>query len=182
MRDLHPDFAAACAGEEVTPAMLAFLDIENEPVRVWSGVGVLHYAGEAWQGTGSFGTVDAIEEYSEIRAGSVNLTLTEVPNHALSSLATLNFKGRRVELLLAMFVGDSHDLIGVEVLMRGEMDVLTVLRKPKGTTLKLTLTNELAKLRQSWGLIYTDADQQTLHPGDTGLRFVQSIQDVDIKL
>jgi hypothetical protein len=167
---------------EVTPAMLAFLDIEGDPVRVWSGVGVLHYAGESWQGTGSFGAVDAIEEYSEIRAGSVNLTLTEVPNHALSSLGTLKFKGRRAELLLAMFAGDSHDLIGVETLMRGAMDVLKVQRKPKGTTLNLTLTNELAKLRESWGQIYTDADQQTLHPGDSGLRFVQSIQDVDITL
>jgi len=182
MRDLHPDFAAACAASEVSPALLAFLDIENEPVRVWSGVGALHYAGETWLGVGSFGEVDAIEEYAEIRAGSVNLTLTEVPNSALSSLASLVFKGRRAELLLAMLAGDSQELIGVETLMRGSMDVLTVQRKPKGTTIKITLTNELAKLRESWGQIYTDADQQTLHPGDTGLRFVQSIQDVDINL
>jgi len=182
MRDLHPDFATACAAAEVRPALLAFLDIEGEPVRAWTGVGQLFYAGEEWQGVGAFGQVDAVEEYSEIRAGSVNLTLNEVPNHALSSVSTLNFKGRRAELSLAIFAGDGGELIGVETLMRGSMDVLKVSRKAKGTTIQITLTNELAKLRESWGQIYTDAHQQALHPGDTGLRFVQSIQDVTIRL
>lgn len=181
MRDLAPDFAEAVAANEVSPAMLVFLDFEGQPLRCWTGVGPLQYGGHEWLGFGTLGGVDPVEEYSDIRAGQVTMTLTGVPNNALSDLVDLTFKRRAAEIRLALFVGDTPTLIGVEMLMRGTMDTMKLTRNPQGSTIKLGLTNELARLKESWGSLYTDAHQRSIYPDDTSLRFVPSMQDLIIK-
>lgn len=182
MRDLHPDFATKIQEREVSPALMVFLDLDGMPLRAWTGLGTIQYAGEDWLGFGMLGNVEPVEEYSDIRAGQVVLTLTRIPNESLSDLGDLVFKRRAAEIYLALFVGDSRELVGVELLMRGTMDTLTLSRSPDGSTIKLRLANELAKLRESWGTLYTDPYQQAIYPGDTALRFVQSMQDITISI
>ena len=181
MRDLHPDFAATVTAGTITPALLVFLDIDGDPVRVWSGHGPLSWAGETFLGVGNFGTIEPVEEYSDIRAGSCGLTLTGVPGSTLHTLKDLPFKDRAAEIWLALF-DEASALIGVELLVRGTMDVLRIARTPEKSTLTLTVINELARLKDTWGALYTDPHQQALHPGDTSLRFVASMQDLQIRI
>ena len=182
MRDLSPDFAEAIQTREISPALFVYLDFEGDPLRCWTGLGPVEWAGNTWLGFGQLAGVEPIEEYSEIRAGALKLTLTQVPNAALSYLAAVTYKRRAAEIYLALFDGDSRNLVGVELLMRGTMDTLSLSRSPESSTLKLSVVNELARLRDSWGSLYTDAHQLAAYPGDTGLRFVASLQDVTIKL
>ena len=181
MRDLSPTFAAAIQTRDVTPALLVYLDILGDPLRAWTGLGPLEWAGNTYLGFGMLAGVEPIEEYSEIRAGGLTLTLTQVPGHALSGLPTLTYKRRAAEIHLGLFDGDSRNLLAVELLFRGTMDTLTVERGPETTTLKLALTNELARLRDTWGALYTDTHQRAIHPTDTALRFIPSLQDFRIK-
>ena len=184
MRDLSPTFAAAVAAGTIAPAVLAFLDFDGAPVRVWTGIGSLSYGGETWLGLGSLGAIDPIEEYSEIRSGSVTLTITQVPNHLLSEATGLTFKRRAAEILLAMFQpeADNQILIGVETILRGTMDTMTVSRAPEASVIRLTIANELARLRDSWGALYTDPHQRAAFAGDSSLRFVASLQDLEIRI
>ena len=182
MRDLHPDFATAVATSEISPAILTFLDFEGQPLRAWTGLGPLEWNGEIFLGLGHLADVAPLEEYSEIRAGSLELTLSKVPTTALSDLRTINFKRRTAEIYLALFTADTRELIGVELLLRGTMDTLRINRGPTESTIRLTIANELAKLKKSWSSLYTDAHQRTLHPEDTGLRFVASMQDLTIRI
>lgn len=182
MRDLSPDFSAIVSSAEITPAVLVFLDLEEGPLRIWTGLGTLEWGGESWQGIGSFGAVEPIEEYSDVRSGSVGLMLTGVPNRTLSTLKDIGFKDRGASIYLAMFAGDSRELIGVELMLRGTMDVLKLNRAPESSTLTLSIVNELSRLRDTWGSLYTDPHQQALFPGDTSLRFVASLQDLQIRI
>lgn len=184
MRDLSPEFIAAIEAETVTPCLLVWLDFAEDPFRAWSGLGPLSWDGYIWHGLGNFGSVGGIEEYSEIRAGTVELKLHGIPGYALSDAASLVYKRRAAEIHLALLDADSTDLLGVELLFRGTMDTLELDRQPgpNGSSFRLTLANELARLRDSWGLLYTDADQQSLFAGDTGLRFVPSLQDKKVRL
>ncbi|MDB6078762.1 MAG: hypothetical protein JWO82_2509 [Akkermansiaceae bacterium] len=182
MRDLSPDFATACQAGDIYPALLVYLDFLDDPLRCWTGLGPLEWAGHTYLGFGNLGEVPPVEEYSDIRAGVLNLGLTGVPNHALSGVSDLVFKKRTAEIHLAMFAGgDSPELIGVELLLRGTMDTLKLKRGPSTSSFELALANELARLRDSWGLLYTDPHQRQLYPDDTSLRFVQSFQDLTIK-
>lgn len=181
MRDLSPAFATAIQGRDITPALLVYLDVLGDPLRGWTGIGPLEWAGHTWQGFGALAGVEPIEEYSEIRAGALTLALTHVPGHALSGLPSITYKRRAAEIHLALFDGDSSDLLAVELLFRGTMDTLTIERGPETTTLKLALTNELARLRDTWGSLYTDAHQRSLYPSDTSLRFIPALQDFRIK-
>ena len=182
MRSLSPAFVSAIDADAVTPALLVWLDFANDPLRAWSGLGTIAWAGHFWQGLGNLASVGGVEEYSEIRAGSVELQLTQVPGTALADAASLVYKRRAAEIHLALLDGDGIDILASVLLFRGTMDTLELDRQPGSSTFTLTLANELARLRDSWGLLYTDSDQQTLFPGDTGLRFVPSLQDKKIRL
>jgi hypothetical protein len=182
MRDLSPSFAAAVAASVVAPACMVYLDLDGDPVYIWTGVGVLDWAGHAWQGIGSFGGIDPIEEYSETRAGTSSLVLNGVPNHTLPSVRDAVYKDRKAEIHLALFNTETAELIGVELLVRAQMDVMKITRSPEKSTIKLTIVNELVRLRETWSSLYTDPHQQALHPGDTSLRFVASIQDLKIRI
>jgi hypothetical protein len=182
VRDLSPDFAEAIQTREITPALFVYLDFLGDPLRAWTGLGPVEWNGHTWLGFGMLGGVEPIEEYSDIRAGSLPLRLTEVPNTAISDLASLTYKRRAAEIYLAAFDGDSRNLLAVELLMRGRMDFMTLSRAPESSTIKLVVVNELARLRDSWGALYTDAHQRAAYPSDTALRFVASLQDVTIKL
>lgn len=81
-----------------------------------------------------------------------------------------------------MFVGDTRELIGVESIFKGTMDTMSISRSPQSSSIQLNISNELARLRDTGGSIYSDAHQQRLFPGDTSLRFIQSIQDVKVTL
>lgn len=184
MRDLSPTFAAAVAASAICPAILVFLDFEGAPVRLWTGIGSLSYEGETWLGMGNLASVEPLEEYSEIRSGSLGLSLNSVPNHLLSEVTSLNFQRRAAEIHLALFHPeyDNHTLIGVNLLLRGTMDTITISRAPESSTIKLSIANELARLRDSWGALYTDPHQRAAHPGDSGLRFIASLQDLEIRV
>lgn len=182
MRDLSPSFAAAAAAARITPAILVHLDFAGQPLRAWSGLGPLLYESQTYLGFGTLADIEPIEEYSEIRAGTVRLTLTKVPNTALSDLPSIVFKRRHAEVFLALFDSGTDELIGVETLLRGTMDTMSLSRSPESSTIELTIANELSRLRQSWGSLYTDPHQQQLFPDDTGLRFVASIQDLQISI
>jgi len=182
MRDLSPDFAEAIQSRTVTPAIFVFLDFAGDPLRAWTGVGPVEWSGHTWLGFGMLAEIEPVEEYSDIRAGSITLKVTGVPGTALSGLADLVYKRRAAEIHLALFDGDSRNLLGVELLLRGTMDTLDLDRQPDGSTLRVTVANELARLRDSWGSLYTDAHQRAAYGSDTALRFVASLQDVTIKL
>ena len=181
MRDLSPAFAAAVASSAVTPAIMVYLDLLPTALRAWTGLGTLSWSSHDWSGFGMLAALDPVEEYSEIRAGAITLSLTHIPSTALSELASLTYKSRLAEIYLALFAGDTTELVGVELLMRGQMDTLKLKRGPDSSSLSLTVVNELTRLRDSWAALYTDPHQQALHPGDTALRFVPSLQDFQIK-
>ena len=184
MRQLSPGTLSAIAADTVVPALMVYLDFAGDPFRAWSGLGPLDWSGHTWQGVGDLGEVGGIEEYSEIRAGTVDLRLNQIPGTALADALSLVYKRRAAEIYLAFLdpTEVSFEPLGVELLFRGTMDVLKLDRRPAASSFTLTLANELARLRDSWGLLYTDADQQRLYPGDTGLRFVPSLQDKKIRL
>lgn len=182
MRDLSPDFAEAIQTRHVTPALFVYLDFAGDPLRAWTGLGPVEWSGHTWLGFGMLAEVEPVEEYSDIRSGAVSLMVNKVPNTSLSGLADLVYKRRAAEIHLALFDGDSRNLLGVELLLRGTMDTLELDRKPDGSTIKVVVANELARLRDAWGALYTDAHQRAAYPTDTALRFVASLQDVTIKL
>lgn len=184
MRDLSAPFLAAIASDSVIPALLVYLDFAADPLRAWSGLGTIAWEGHDWTGLGNLGEIGGIEEYSEIRAGTVELKLLKVPGTALADAASLVYKRRAAEIHLALLDADSPApaILHACLLFRGTMDTLELDRQPRASTFTLTLANELARLRDSWGLLYTDSDQQRLFPGDTSLRFVPSLQDKQVRL
>jgi hypothetical protein len=184
MRDLSPEFQTAIAAGSVIPALLVYLDFAGDPLRAWTGLGSIEWEGEDWLGLGNLGEVGVIEEYSEIRAGTVDLKLLQVPGTALADAASLTYKRRAAEIHLALLDADSPApaILHACLLFRGTMDTLELDRQPGSSSFTLTLANELARLRDSWGLLYTDSDQQRLFPGDTSLRFVPSLQDKQVRL
>jgi len=189
-RDLPIDFANRLAVEPLVPAIACFLDFLNDPVFAWSGPGPLNWDDgtglKEWTGLAGLFQLDPVQETSDTRITSLNATLNFVPNELLPSLDTAEWKGRSAAFYLLLFneqaPGEELDPTdGVEI-FRGTLDTMSVNVGEEDSEVRINIANELLRLKQPWGSYYTTADQELTFPGDTGLRFMPSLQDVDIRL
>ena len=183
-RDLGVSATAAISSGEVAPAIACYLDFENDPVYAWTGTSDIDAQGETWKGLHNAASFDFIQETSDIRISNVNLTLSKVPNEILGDVSAYNYKDREARLFMVLL--DPDDMAGDPLLwltiFHGDMDQLAADVQPASSTIELTVINRLARLKHSWGELYSDADQQQLFPGDTSMRFMQDLQDVKIEL
>ncbi|MFD2101864.1 hypothetical protein ACFSKJ_00295 [Tabrizicola soli] len=80
-RDLTPDFALALAERDLRPVIFFEGHFASGPLRLWSGLGEIGWAGESWSGAGALLGLGAIEETSEVVAGGTSVSLSGIPPH-----------------------------------------------------------------------------------------------------
>ena len=78
-RDLTSDFAAALAERDLRPVIFFEGAFASGPVRLWSGLGEIGWAGESWSGAGALLGLGSIEETSEVVAGGTSVSLSGIP-------------------------------------------------------------------------------------------------------
>ncbi len=157
------------------PRYIAELDFADEPVRVWSGIGILSWDGKSWTGVGDFGGIGDIEERGKVEADTLRLQLNGVPlaNKALA-LARQNYQGRAAQIWLALMDEDEALIDAPVPVFAGPMDFMVVSETADSATITLEVSSELVDLSRQRVLYYTAADQRVLFPGDTFFDFVPS--------
>jgi hypothetical protein len=120
-----------------------------------------------------------MEETSDIRATVVRCSINQIPNHAISSVPGLTWKGRRAEVDL-LLLNSEREVIARETFFRGRMDTLSLIRGPEFTSIEVSLVNDLVILKETWGSKYSMESHRRKYPGDTAFRFVPFIQDQKI--
>jgi hypothetical protein len=89
-------------------------------------------------------------------------------------------QGQRAQLWLG-FLDENFALITDPVLIfDGRMDTLEITDGGPTAVISLAVENRLRDLERPRLRRYTDADQQSRYPGDRGLEYVPSVQNLDI--
>lgn len=179
-RDLDASILSELPKGAVQVALLAALDFDTGWVRVWSGIGNLIYDGETYQGIGYLGEIAPITESgASVSATAITLNLSGIPSSLLSVAFTSQYQGRKARVWLGFF-DTAWALLECVLLFAGRMDTMVIDEGPETSTITVSAESHLADLKRPRVRRYTNADQQEMYPGDRGLEFIESIQNVEV--
>ena len=175
-RDLTAEILATLTDDVVYPFFAVELLFDNNPVRVWTGVGTISLNGFDWTGTGNLLSISAIEETQEMSVKGATLTMSGIPSSLLSLALSEPYQGR----VCNIYFGTSQVAIELSQIFSGYMDQMNISDGPDTATIEMRVENKLIDLERARVARYTSGYQKSVYPADLGLDFVESLQDKDI--
>jgi hypothetical protein len=171
-RGLDTANLAAVNNDKVAPILFAELDFASGIVRVHSGIGTVSWGGYDWSGVGTLGSIEGLDENSDLTRKTVNFTLTGIPNDLLAAFLNEHYQGRSAKVYIGFFDNTTYQLVANPAnLFIGKMDNVKT-KFGKTFSISLSAENRMASWNRPVVRRYNDADQQSRFPGDLGLQFI----------
>jgi len=159
-------------------SLTAFVAVElafdSGTTRLWNGYGDLTVDGETYTGSGDLMSISAIEESGEISAKGLNMVLSGVPSSLLSLALTENYQNRNCKVYAGTIATGT---VAAYEAFSGRMDVMTLQEGGDTCTISLTAESRLIDLERPRVRRFTAEDQKLIDANDTGLDFINSLQE-----
>lgn len=179
-RDLTPEVAAAIAAGVVRPALFYEGEFASGWARFWTGLTPMQWGGRTWNPAGALIGLSPIEETTSVVANVVTVTLSGVPTDLVALAIEDARQGKPGRSWLA-FLDESGAIIPEPVqLAAGRLDVPEVEDGEDTCTIAISYETRAVDLTTPREWRYTHESQQVLFPGDLGLEFVTSLQEMEI--
>lgn len=176
-RNISAGMITALVAPVVRPFLLVQINLASTALNVWSGIGNLTWNAITWSGVGDFGSVSTLSEDSTIEAKGVTISLSGVPITDLTDTLTEVRMLKTASVYLGCF-DENHNIIPDPILAyQGRVDLPTLDDSGETCSITINVENVLVDLNRSVFRRYTNEDQQLDYPGDTGFRFVPTIQE-----
>lgn len=179
-RDLTPDFAAALAGRDLRPVIFFEGHFASGPLRLWSGLGEIGWAGESWSGAGALLGLGSIEETSEVVAGGTSVSLSGIPPHLVQLAIAEARQGLPGRVWLGLLTPEGGIIADPVLAFAGRLDVPEITDDAESCRITISYESRLIDLNTPRSWRYTHESQQALHPGDLGFEYVAAIQDREV--
>jgi hypothetical protein len=151
------------------------LDFTSGMVRVHDGIGTIIWGGNSYEGVGTLGGVEQVDESVEVIARPLSLTLSGVETSLVSTAMTETYQNRTVTIYLGFLDETTNAVIDTpEVSWEGRMNQMSISSSEGGAVIKLTCEHRLR--REMRIARYTNEDQQLLHSGDRFFDLVTNIK------
>jgi len=170
------NMASALSGNIIRPCLVAYLDIDTDPVSAWTGPGIFAPTGTAdsvlnnktFQPLAPVVSMSPIVE-DQAMGGAVTLTLTghDLDSEALSQVVKNKYawRGKDAYLWLALLDTDEGSVIDDPVRIKtGLMVQMAVMRRAESAVVRCTIDVDLGNARAA---PYRYQDHSRLHAGDT---------------
>lgn len=181
---------ASTGSAGILPVLIAELQFDSGTLYMWSGVGDLVWNGNTYTGGGNLVGISAMEENQELQATGINVTLTGIPLNLVQIALTEQTRNRPFRLYLGCVDVTAMDSSGHNIpngliadpyrIFSGVMDVMKGQNDGQTATISLSVESTLLKGQRPNVSRYTDQDQRTLYPLDTGLSRINSLQDKEV--
>lgn len=177
-RNLTAGFQSAIDSSQVRPFYLFEGVFVSGTVRAWNGIGDLSWNSQTWGGLGSFLTFSNIEETSEVRAAGITVTLNGMSSSNISLALQDVRQGYSGKIYLGLFDASNTIIADPYLAFNGRLDSVSIDEGPDTSVISINYESRLIDLQKAREIRYTDQEQQRLFPGDLGLEFVPSMQDM----
>lgn len=134
------------------------------------------YGGHTYLTLHGLGQIEAVDETDTQQSG-LAFTLTAVPESAIALALSEHVQGRAVTVRLAAV--DAGTLVVDDNVWSGQLDVMTV-QDGENPSVRVTAEHQLIAWEEPAGLMFSDADQQALHPGDKFFEHAASLVEATI--
>lgn len=176
-RGLTPEMEAAIVARIVRPALLFDGTFSDGDVHLWTGIGPIDYDGTPYVGAGNLIGLGTMEETNEVKASGIVITLSGVKTSA-AALALAQVRRYQPGIVSLALVGDDGQVVPDPwPLFRGMVNSCDLQDGAETATLEIGYEHELIDLERPVNTRYTDAEQRRLFPGDTGMRYLISLQN-----
>ena len=176
-RPISISTANSLTDEVLRPILLTELNLGQEPLRLTSGPASITYNGATFIANGWILPVDGVQESTDIGNYGFDLTLSGV-SVALLSIILSNQQKNGLGTVWMAILNENQTIIGEPiVLFRGLIDACTIDDKIDNPTVKINMTNDLARLDTSQNFRFTQESQTSLFPGDLGFQYVTKLEN-----
>ncbi len=139
----------------------------------------MQWDGYTWLGAGNLARVEPITEVASPQAAALNVQFSGIDPAYVTAILGDHYQGNPARIWIAT-LNDEMEMEGDPVLVfSGRMDepVVTVGRTAE---IQLALENRFADWDRPRLRMYTDADQQSRHPGDKFFEYVAAMESTSI--
>lgn len=180
-RDLTAAYKSKLTEQQIRVVVFFYADFPSGAVRIWSGLGNLSWDGYTWVGLGDLIKVDPITETKDSRVEEIGVEVSGFSSDFFDPVQIDDFYGRTGTIWMGLIDESTGGVIDDPyVIFSGTLDYDEERFDGKTSTIKVMSTNRMADLLRPREYRYTHEHQQELHPGDMGLEFVASLQDLQI--
>lgn len=168
---------AALAASHVTSFLLIDLGFDSGTQYLTSAPHDVPWAGNTYLCAQGIGSIEpAVETDTEARG--LAFTLSAVPQSAIAGALTEPVQGRPVRLRMAV-VKDGALLVDPNV-WAGHFDVMTIEDLAGNPVIRVTAEHAMIAWQQPGGQLFSQQDQQALHPGDQFFSYAAQMAEISI--
>lgn len=180
MRTLSAPAIAALAAPEVPLVQLLLLDFPSGQIALNSSTWDLTWLGVVYKGAYGLGTISAITDApGEIKGLQFDIAGV---NSAAVSLALDDadqVQGTPVTIRTAI-LDSSYQVVDAPIEWTGLLDTMSMQEDGDNASISCTAESTAVDLLRGAALTYSDADQQTLYPGDRAFEYIVSQSDTPV--
>lgn len=171
---------AEITAQNLRPALFCQMFFTSGWVYAWSGVGPIPWNGQTWTGVGSLGLISSIPETSDLTAVGLKLALSGIPASLITSALGEVRQGAPVIIYQGFLTPAGGVVSSPNNAWSGRMDTCEIGESGDAATIAITVESRLIDLNRSRERRYEKQDQSIDFPGDLGLDYVPSLQEISI--
>jgi len=178
-RSLVSATETALVGSHVPLCVFVELVFPSGTLRFTNAGHAIQWDGETWLGAGNLARVEPITEVASPQAAALNVQFSGIDAAYVTAILDDHYQGNPARIWIAT-LDDEMQIEGDPVLVfSGRMDepLVTVGRT---ADIQLALENRFADWDRPRLRMYTDADQQSRHPGDKFFEYVAAMESTSI--
>lgn len=176
MRAVDAALAQHLAGQVVRVFHIAWLDFAGDPTYLHSDIGDIQLdlglpapsnGMQTYQGVGNLGEVEGIDEDAELAPDTYTLALSGVNNSLVAHARSTNHLGREGRLYMGARDLVTGAVVGTPVpLIFGELDTMRMQGGGESAVIAITLIDERVLMDRTTGILFSNVQHGTRHPGD----------------
>jgi hypothetical protein len=167
----------AAEAQNILMALAVDLDFASGHVRAHDGIGTITIGANTYEGIGTFGSIEAVEESIEVIAKPLKLTLSGVDSSIIAKALTetTNYQNRSATLYFVVYNTTTYALVDTpETLWEGRMNQMAVSLAGDNSGVSVLCEHRLR--REPRVARYTHEDQQLLYSGDLFFNLIGKIR------
>jgi hypothetical protein len=179
MRSLSGAMSAAVAAGHVVMATLVKIAFPSGTIALNSSTHALTYDGTVYSGVGAgFGTISSVEDRGgELPGLQFELLRVDALYIGLALDDADEVQGSPISVYTALIDSSTYAIVGAELDWAGYADTMSISENGETASIVLTAESKGVDLLRGTPMVYNDADQQSLVPGDLYFQYVASQSD-----
>ena len=180
MRALDTATNAALASSNVRGIYFVKLAFDSASACWHSGFGNIEFGGDTYIGAGTLSSIGSIKEEGGIKASGASVGLSGIKEEIVALLLLEPYINRKAYIyFVPLNDGDQPVSAAPTLLFRGTIDNITG-SMGSSASFSVTLKSRLADWERPRKSLYTDVEQQQLHPGDRGMEYIAQLSQKKI--